>query len=159
MSRFDEFTRGKNEEFLMSNGLIPMDEAEMQDETRCMDESISLSTLWKDKNNDEKYIKWDSELESYLQHLARMIDYGGRESFEPYTIYQSMGLSFLDGFALNQSNLGCIPATTNILTSEGLLPIGSIVGRVDLKFPSFDTEKESMALRDGLIYDCGAVEC
>jgi hypothetical protein len=109
MSRFDQFFQGKEhstEEYLLNNGLVEMDEAEAAEEQICMSSAVPISLVWKNRDDSEKYVAWDDDLMKYMKHNQRLIDQGGRESFEPFTIYNEMGLNLLDGFALFQESLG-----------------------------------------------------
>ena len=105
-SRFDEYFVGKDAEFITNCGLVPMNEDEAQQELLAMNAALPISLIWADRDNNEKYISWDSELEQYLQHFGRVIDQAGRESYEPLSIYNEMGLNWLDGFATSQNSLG-----------------------------------------------------
>jgi hypothetical protein len=105
-NRFDSIFRGKSEEFLLSHGLVEMTDDEAADEQLCMSMAVPLPLIWKNRDDNEKYVQWDSEMEKHLQHLGKLIDHGGRESFEPFNIYQEMGLNWLDGFAQNQGSIG-----------------------------------------------------
>jgi hypothetical protein len=107
VSRFDHiFQEHDDTEFLLDNGLVEMNDEETREEEICMNSALPLSLVWKNRDDNEKYVRWDDELVRYMKHNQMLIDQGGRESFEPFTIYQSMGLNFLDGFALNQGSLG-----------------------------------------------------
>jgi len=157
-SRFDQFFQNKNEEFLLSNGLVEMDESEQEAEHMAMSASLPLSLLWKNKDDGEKYVLWDSEMEKHLQHLGRLIDHGGRESFEGFSIYQEMGLNWVDGFATSQGAVGtCLPGNTQVMLLNGAIPIKDIVGQtVDLL--SVDTHKDNPCIRKGYVYKTGNKE-
>ena len=105
--RYDKIYEGITDpEYLMCNGLQFMTQEEAEYELRAMNSAISFSLVWKNMDDHEKYMAWDSDLEKHLQHLGRVIDQAGRETYEPSNIYQELGLNWLDGFATNQGSLG-----------------------------------------------------
>ena len=130
-SRFDAYYINKTDSYLQENGLVEMNSLECAAEELAMSNAVSLPLLWKDTDNAEKYIKWDAELEKFLQHLAALIDYAGRDSCEPYALYQKMNLNFLDGFALNQSNRGtCCGAAHRNAHVQSTLTFANMIGGV-----------------------------
>jgi len=108
MSHYDKIYVGHegDTEFLINNGLCIMTAEQANAELMAMNSAIPISLIWANLDDNEKYMAWDSDLEKHLQHFARVIDMAGRESYEPHTIYNEMGLNWLDGFATNQGTLG-----------------------------------------------------
>jgi len=153
-SRFDVMYRGHENdvEFLMCNGLIEMNAEEANQELMAMNAAVPISLVWANLDDNEKYIAWDSDLEKHLQHFARVIDMAGRESYEPHTIYNEMGLNWLDGFATSQGSLGsCIGGKTKVMTINGAIPIEELAGQtIDLLSHDRDTGK--IVLRQGYVY-------
>jgi len=66
-----------------------------------------ISVHWQDINDDVKVYKWDSEWEKYIKDSAELIDNEGRESYLPWNIYKSLGLKWVDGYALRQQDSDC----------------------------------------------------
>jgi len=150
-SRFS-FLDGKDDEYLMSHGLLPMDETDTQLQQELMDLAVSFSLIWKDRDDAPKVIKWDSKFEKYLEHRAALIDHGGRENFAPWKIYEDMGLQYAGGFGLNQGAIGtCLPYDTKIMTPNGSIPIGELDGHI-IDLISRDAQTGKPCLRQGRVY-------
>ena len=103
--RFD-FYKGKDDEFLMSNGLLPQTEEEMDLEEQLFDSAIPLSLAWKERDDFKKVLLWDSAFEEYLEHRQILILHKGPENYFPWKIHDSMNLNLVNGFALNQGAQG-----------------------------------------------------
>jgi hypothetical protein len=130
-SRFDDHFKNKDAIFCYNNGLVPMNDQELAAEQVMMSSSVSLPLLWQDSDNVEKYIKWDSELEKFMEHLAALIDYAGRDRMEPCTLYTEKGLNYLDGFALSQGNLGsCCGAAHRNSHVQTTLTFAELIGGI-----------------------------
>jgi len=122
--------------------------------------AVPLTALWQNDNDDAKIIQWDASLEKYLQHRREILDYEGRLSNLPFSIYETLNVDWIDGYNYSQGGIGnCQIFGTKVLTNEGLIAGDSLIGRSDVKFFSFDTAKEEVVMRDGYAYDCGLQEC
>lgn len=105
MGRYD-FLRGKSATFLRDNGLVPQTAEDKAEELRLHSTARSLSTIWKDKDDEPKVLAWDDEFEAYLDHRRKLIKLGGFKNYLPWNIYKAAGYKWVNGFALDQSSAG-----------------------------------------------------
>jgi len=68
--------------------------------------AVPLTALWKNDNDDAKIIQWDASLEKYLDHRREILDYEGRLSNLPFSIYESLNVDWIDGYNYSQGGIG-----------------------------------------------------
>jgi len=96
---------------LPPDGLTETTEEDQQCYDECCSKAVSFTTLWKDKNNESKIIKWDGDWEAHLQHRQKLIDTEGRERSFPWKVYEEQKLKWLDGYSVLQLAGDCASAS------------------------------------------------
>jgi hypothetical protein len=96
-----------SDDFEFIDGLTETTEEDMECFDFCMSHSIPFTAHWENLNDDMKVFQWDSEWEKYIKHRTEVIDQEGRESYLPWNLYRSLGLSWIDGYAKSQGTGDC----------------------------------------------------
>lgn len=92
--RFDSLN-GATADFVMANGLVDQNEEERAEELRLFSSSVSLSTIWRSKDDTKKLIAWDNALEEYLEHRALLIRLNPI-AYLPWKIQQAKGIQLVN---------------------------------------------------------------
>ena len=108
--------------FVMANGLVEQNEEERLQERELFSNAVSLSTIWKSKDDTKKLIVWDDAFEQYLAHRALLIK-RNPAAYMPWNIQKQLGISLVNGYSLNQGAQGSCAgaANRNALTASDLV--------------------------------------
>jgi len=109
-------------DIIYPDGLIESTQDDLLVFSQCFSAATPFTAMWRDANNDAKFMRWDSAWVDYLQHRQRLIEREGRIAYFPWYIYRHKRLQWANGFAPNQGQIGtcALLATMNSLNTSNL---------------------------------------